>query len=65
MVFIEMIINCTAGTEHKSQKMEFVVAAAEVFGVARFDIRRVTGCDKWWFPILSGCWPEVGLNRFK
>lgn len=22
------------------------------------------GCVNWWCPIVSGCWPEVRLNRF-
>jgi hypothetical protein len=61
--FTAMVINCAAGMECKSQKIEVVVAAAEVF--VRLDIRRVTWCVKWWCPILTGCWPEVGLNRFK
>ena len=42
-----MVINCTAGMDRKSQKIEVVVAAAEVFGCARLDSRRVTGCVKW------------------
>jgi hypothetical protein len=48
-----MVINCTAGMERKLHKIDIVVAAAEVFGCVRLDIRRVTGCDKW-CPILSG-----------
>uniref|UniRef100_A0A8C8J460 Uncharacterized protein n=1 Tax=Oncorhynchus tshawytscha TaxID=74940 RepID=A0A8C8J460_ONCTS len=32
--------------EPKSQKIEVVVTGAEVFGCARLDIRRVTGCVK-------------------
>ena len=44
---IAMIINCTAGMERKLQKIEVMVVAAEVFGCARLDVRRVTGCVKW------------------
>jgi hypothetical protein len=44
LAFITMVINCTAGMDQKSQKMEVVVAAAERFGCTRLDIRRVTGC---------------------
>ena len=58
LAFIARLITSTAGMEHKSQKIK-------VFGCARFDVRRVTRCVKWWCPILSGCWPEVGLNIFK
>ena len=60
LAFIVMVINCTAGMERKSQKIEFVVAAAE-----RYVCVRDTGCVKWLCPILSGCWPEVGLHAFK
>ena len=45
--FIAMVINCTAGMERTSQKIEDVVAAAEVFRFLRLDIRRVTGCVEW------------------
>jgi hypothetical protein len=48
------VVNCTAGMERKPQKIEVVVAAAEVFGCRRLDTRRVTGWAKWWCPILSG-----------
>ena len=66
LVFIAMVINCTAGIECKSQKIEVVVAAAEKYlGVRDLTSGCVTGCVEWWCPLLSGCWPEVGLDRFK
>ena len=44
LAFIEIVINCTVGMEHKSQKIEvFGGSCREVFGCARLDIRRVTG----------------------
>jgi hypothetical protein len=61
-----MVLNCTAGIERKLQKIEGVVAPVERYLTSEeYDIRRITGCVKWWCPILSGCWPEVGLNIFK
>ena len=66
LAFIEMVINCTAGMKHKSQKIEVVVLPIkEVFVCTRLDFRRVTGCVEWWCPILSGCCPDVGINRLK
>ena len=62
--FIAMVINCTAGMERKSQKIEVVATAAERYLGVR-DVRSVTGCVKWWFSILSGCSPELEFNRFK
>ena len=59
-----MVINCTEGMERKPQNIEVVVADAEKYLGVR-DILRVTGCVKGWCPILSDCWPEVGLDRFK
>ena len=60
-----MVINCTAGMECKARENRGCGGSCrEVFWCMRFDIRIVTGCVQWWCPILSGCWPEVGLDRF-
>ena len=59
---IVMVINCTEGMERKAQKIGCGGSCSEVFGCARLDIRRITGCVKGWCPIFSGCWPEVGLR---
>lgn len=52
LAFIAMVINCTAGMDQKSRKIEVAVASAELYLGVR-DLR-VTGCVKWRCPILSG-----------
>jgi hypothetical protein len=65
LVFILMVINCTAGIECKLQKIEVVVAAVERYlGVRDLKSEELQGVLMWWCPILPGCWPEVELNTF-
>ena len=55
---IAMVINCTAGMELKSLKIEFVVAAAEYLGVRDLTSEKLQG-------VLSGGVPSfqaVGLK---
>ena len=58
LAFIAIVINCTAGMESKSQKIEVVVAAAERY----LDVRDLTS-ELW--GVLSGGVPSfqaVGLK---
>ena len=59
LAFIPMVINCTAGMEHKSQKIKVVVTAAERYlGVQDFKSEKLQG-------VLTGGVPSfqaVGLR---